>query len=88
MRKYGLCAAIIAALFVAANVVALAEDFKAPAPKTVKTSDGRELKLAWNDEFNGEGLPNPEFWSYEVGYIRNNEAFPIAQLHYAEVRGQ
>ena len=74
MRKYGLCAAIIAALFVAANVVALAEDFKAPAPKTVKTSDGRELKLAWNDEFNGEGLPNPEFWSYEVGYIRNNEA--------------
>lgn len=42
-------------------------------PKTVKTTDGRTLKLVWNDEFNGEGLPNPEAWGYEVGYIRNNE---------------
>ena len=73
-KKTRFCVAALAALFAAANVVALAEDFKAPAPKTVKTSDGRELKLAWSDEFNGEGLPNPEFWSYEVGYIRNNEA--------------
>ena len=43
-------------------------------PKTVKTSDGRELTLVWNDEFDGEGLPDPEKWNYEVGYERNNEA--------------
>jgi beta-glucanase (GH16 family) len=29
--------------------------------------------LVWADEFDGEGLPDPEKWSYEVGYIRNNE---------------
>lgn len=46
----------------------------APAPDTVKTTDGRELKLVWQDEFNGEGLPDPKNWIYEVGYIRNNEA--------------
>lgn len=43
-------------------------------PQTVKTLDGRELKLVWNDEFDGDGLPNPEKWGFEVGYIRNNEA--------------
>lgn len=43
-------------------------------PETVKTTDGRVLKLTWNDEFNGEGLPDSSKWSYEVGYIRNNEA--------------
>ena len=69
-----LCAAAIAVLFVTPNASTKAEDFKAPAPETVKTSDGRELKLAWNDEFNGEGLPDPEKWSYEIGYVRNNEA--------------
>ncbi|MDR2037513.1 MAG: CapA family protein [Bacteroidales bacterium] len=29
--------------------------------------------LVWQDEFNGEGLPDPEKWSYEQGYVRNNE---------------
>ena len=42
-------------------------------PETVKTTDGRVLKLTWNDEFNGEGLPDSSKWSYEVGYVRNNE---------------
>ncbi|MBQ5367837.1 MAG: hypothetical protein IIU43_10210, partial [Thermoguttaceae bacterium] len=44
------------------------------APQTVRTTDGRELKLVWNDEFNGEGLPDAKKWTYEVGYIRNNES--------------
>ncbi len=43
-------------------------------PQTVKTTDGRELKLVWNDEFDGDGAPDPEKWGYEIGYIRNNEA--------------
>ncbi|MBR2004283.1 MAG: hypothetical protein IJ991_08905, partial [Thermoguttaceae bacterium] len=43
-------------------------------PQTIKTSDGRELKLVWNDEFDGDGAPDPEKWGYEIGYIRNNEA--------------
>lgn len=44
------------------------------APQTVKTTDGRTLKLVWSDEFNGEGLPDKSKWNYEVGYVRNNEA--------------
>ncbi len=43
-------------------------------PQTIKTTDGRELKLVWNDEFDGVGAPDPEKWGYEIGYIRNNEA--------------
>lgn len=32
-----------------------------------------QWELAWSDEFEYEGLPDPDKWSYEVGYIRNNE---------------
>jgi len=33
-------------------------------------------KLVWSDEFSREpdGLPDPTKWSYEVGFIRNNES--------------
>jgi beta-glucanase (GH16 family) len=30
-------------------------------------------RLVWSDEFNGSGLPDQDKWSYETGYIRNNE---------------
>jgi beta-glucanase (GH16 family) len=29
--------------------------------------------LIWSDEFETEGKPNSEFWSYENGFVRNNE---------------
>jgi len=32
-----------------------------------------EWKLVWSDEFDYEGLPNPEKWDYEEGFIRNRE---------------
>lgn len=31
------------------------------------------MKLAWNDEFNGTGAPDPEKWVAEQGFKRNNE---------------
>ena len=43
------------------------------APQTVTTTDGRTLKLVWQDEFNGTGLPDESKWIYEEGYVRNNE---------------
>ena len=46
---------------------------KSPVPATVKTTSGKTLKLVWNDEFNGKGLPDPEKWGYEVGFVRNRE---------------
>ena len=30
-------------------------------------------KLVWSDEFNNDGPPNPKNWSFEEGFIRNNE---------------
>jgi beta-glucanase (GH16 family) len=36
------------------------------------TSDG--FKLVWVDEFDKDGAPDPAKWTYEIGFIRNNEA--------------
>src|SRR5262245_19092032 len=33
-----------------------------------------DWKLVWSDEFDQPGLPNPERWTCETGFIRNNEA--------------
>ena len=34
---------------------------------------GKYMKLVWQDEFDKDGLPDSEKWSYEKGHIRNNE---------------
>ena len=33
----------------------------------------QEYKLVWSDEFNTNGLPNPAYWNFEEGFVRNNE---------------
>jgi beta-glucanase (GH16 family) len=33
----------------------------------------QEWKLVWSDEFNVAGMPDPNKWDYEQGYIRNRE---------------
>lgn len=40
-----------------------------------------DLKMVWNDEFDNDGLPDPEKWSYDTGYIANNE-----KQYYTEAR--
>ena len=42
-----------------------------------------QWKLAWSDEFNYQGLPDPAKWDYEVGYVRNGES-----QFYTEARPQ
>lgn len=37
------------------------------------TVDEDEYTLLWHDEFNGVGSPNPDMWSFEKGFVRNNE---------------
>lgn len=32
-----------------------------------------EWQLVWSDEFETDGLPDARWWSYEEGYVRNNE---------------
>ncbi len=31
------------------------------------------MELVWQDEFNIDGRPNIQFWSFEKGFVRNNE---------------
>lgn len=33
-----------------------------------------DWKLVWSDEFDRPGLPDPDKWEYETGFVRNNEA--------------
>lgn len=37
-------------------------------PKAIKG-----MKLIWNDEFNTNGKPDPNYWRYEKGFVRNQE---------------
>ncbi len=42
-----------------------------------QTEDQKELKqrktLIWHDEFDYQGLPDPQKWNFEEGLVRNNE---------------
>ncbi len=54
-------------LFAALSVVALT----AAAEDEITQYEGYEL--VWHDEFDVEGKPNPDNWSYERGFQRNHE---------------
>jgi len=42
------------------------------AVTTAQTSP-KGYKLVWADEFNRDGRPDPAKWTYETGFVRNNE---------------
>jgi beta-glucanase (GH16 family) len=42
------------------------------AAETVAPSDGG-YQLVWADEFDQDGPPNPDNWTYEHGFVRNDE---------------
>jgi len=47
-----------------------------PNPYTPDSSQPQKMvamKLVFNEEFNYEGAPNPEIWSFETGFKRNEE---------------
>ncbi|MGC6449038.1 MAG: glycoside hydrolase family 16 protein [Pirellulaceae bacterium] len=39
----------------------------------VKRFSSEGYKLVWSDEFSKDGAPNPKNWSFEKGFVRNNE---------------
>lgn len=55
--------------FLLTNVQAAGE-----AAGTDAAVDERPWKLVWADEFDYEGLPDPEKWDYEYGFVRNHES--------------
>lgn len=36
-------------------------------------ANAQQWQLVWSDEFDYTGLPNPEKWGYEEGFVRNHE---------------
>jgi beta-glucanase (GH16 family) len=45
--------------------------FARPAAKVGEPPPG--YKLVWHDEFDADGRPNPANWTYEHGFVRNEE---------------
>jgi beta-glucanase (GH16 family) len=45
--------------------------------------------LVWSDEFDYTGLPNPDKWTYEVGFVRNKEKqyYTVGDRRNARVEG-
>jgi beta-glucanase (GH16 family)/S1-C subfamily serine protease len=44
-----------------------------PASKAAAAYTGDDYKLVWSDEFDAEGRPDPDKWTYERGFVRNEE---------------
>src|SRR5688500_13929882 len=42
-------------------------------PQEKETGRINNWKLVWADEFNINGKPNPKNWTYERGFVRNEE---------------
>lgn len=40
---------------------------------TVLPLQAENWKLVWSDEFSGQGIPDPLYWSTEKGFLRNTE---------------
>jgi beta-glucanase (GH16 family) len=43
------------------------------AGSNTNNNSSTELKLVWSDEFDKEGRPDPNNWTYEQGFVRNQE---------------
>jgi beta-glucanase (GH16 family) len=44
------------------------------SPEQEKTQSRPEYRLVWADEFDHDGRPDPQNWTYETGFVRNEEA--------------
>lgn len=53
------------------------------------TGWGSEWKLVWSDEFDKDGLPDRDKWSYEEGFVRNRELqyYTTNRMENARVEG-
>lgn len=58
------------------------------APAT-QAEEAPGWELVWSDEFDRDGLPDPEKWDYEEGFIRNEEKqyYTRARAENARVEG-
>jgi beta-glucanase (GH16 family) len=59
------------ALLLAAPALIVLATAQTPAPVPAVPPEG--YTLAWADEFDVEGAPDPKNWTYEAGFVRNQE---------------
>lgn len=78
MKNLPLSSAI---LMLALTMIATATLMASPKPAETR-------KLIWAEEFDGNGLPDPNRWGYEEGYVRNKEMqyYTHADLNNAKVQ--
>ncbi|MDQ8187293.1 family 16 glycosylhydrolase [Pelagicoccus sp. SDUM812002] len=58
-----------------------------PAEPTQALAEAEEQwQLIWSDEFEGDGLPNHQWWDYETGKLRNNELQYYTEARLANCR--
>lgn len=62
---------LLAGVILMATAGAMAADDARPTSASAPVLPG--WKLVWSDEFNYEGLPDPQKWGYEEGFVRNRE---------------
>src|ERR1700730_5477520 len=63
-------------LLLLAAAVSVASCKRDAAVVTLSTDHGeesREWELVWADEFEVDGRPDPKNWTYETGFVRNEE---------------
>ncbi len=63
---------VLSTLFIQLNL--FAQQNAAPQEQIVKPIVVSDWQLVWADEFNTPGRPNAKNWTYETGFVRNQEA--------------
>jgi beta-glucanase (GH16 family) len=68
-RKIPLCSSLVLFFFLLSVL-----SYKAKSQiKSSSGNSGNYTKLVWQDEFDKPGLPDPDKWSYDTGFIANHE---------------
>ena len=49
-------------------------DVRYPTYERLDTAGYEGYELVWAEEFDQDGRPNPSYWVYDEGYMRNEEA--------------
>jgi len=66
---------ILATIFLVVGIVSITATQKSIATGGINQEDttSDEYELIWSDEFNKDGCPDPNNWTYENGFVRNEE---------------
>ena len=60
-------------LFLLFCQASFAQELNPLAPDSNPAPEIPGMKLVWADEFNNNGKPNPDYWNFEKGFVRNQE---------------